>query len=149
MFILSAITASHFSATLFPLRFKVEVGDSSKARWQKSPTAAEPRFAPSSSHFCIANCPVPSLPITAPLDLQNENQSYGGIAYQAISFHQLSGWGCCLSDSHLTPPAPLLSHTHTPHAVINRVNFSLRIYILPVNTCLLLPCHPHFTVTTL
>lgn len=91
MFILCAITASHFTAPPLPLRFKAQVGDSSKARWQKSPTAAELRFAPSSSHLCIANCPIPSLPITAALDLQNENQSYGGIAYRANFFHQLSG----------------------------------------------------------
>lgn len=82
----------------FPLRFKVEVGDSSEARWQKSPTATELRFAPSSSHLYIANYPAPSLPIRAPLDLQNGNQSYGGIAYQANFFHQLSGWdGACRS----------------------------------------------------
>lgn len=84
--------------SLFPVRFKAEVGDSSEARWQKSPTAAELRFAPSSFHLCIANRPTPSLPITAPLDLQNENQSYGGIAYQAYFFHQLSGRdAACLS----------------------------------------------------
>lgn len=83
---------SHPCSSFFPLRFEAEVGDSVEARWQKSPTATELRRAPSSSRLYIANYPAPSLPIRAPLHLQNGNENYGGIAYQANFFHQLSGW---------------------------------------------------------
>lgn len=75
-----------------------QVSDSSKARWQKSPTAAEQRpDAVTVPSFALQiRRRFPSLPMTAALHLHDQREAeaagvMAGLPAGRIFFHQLSG----------------------------------------------------------